>query len=36
MKKRNDIEKMIVKNMYNCVSEMKPLNAALARNPTGL
>ena len=24
MKKRNDIEKMIVKNMYNTVSAMKP------------
>lgn len=25
MEKRNNIEDMIVKNMYNCVSEMKPL-----------
>lgn len=25
MEKRNNIEDMIVKNMYNCVSKMKPL-----------
>lgn len=25
MEKRNNIEDIIVKNMYNCVSEMKPL-----------
>ena len=35
MEKRNDTEKLIVK-LYNTVSAMKPLNAALARNPTGL
>ena len=35
MKKRNDIEKMIVKNMCNTVSEMKPLTYTELRNEDG-
>ena len=35
MKKRNDIEKMIVKNMYNTVSEMKPLTYTELRDEDG-
>lgn len=35
MKKRNDIEGMIVKNMYNYVSEMKPLTYTELRGENG-
>ena len=35
MEKRIDIEKMIVKNMYNCVSEMKPLTYNELRDEDG-
>lgn len=35
MEKRNDIEKMIVKNMYNCVLEMKPLTYTELRGEDG-
>ena len=35
MEKRNDIEKMIVKNMYNTVSEMKPLTYTELRDENG-
>ena len=35
MEKRNNIEDMIVKNMYNCVSEMKPLTYTELRAEDG-
>lgn len=35
MEKRNNIEDMIVKNMYNCVSEMKPLTYTESRAEDG-
>ena len=35
MEKRNDIEKMIVKNMYNTVKEMKPLTYTELRDEAG-
>lgn len=35
MEKRNNIENMIVKNMYNCVSEMKPLTYTELRAEDG-
>lgn len=35
MEKRNNIEDMIVKNMYNCVSEMKPLTYTELRDEDG-
>ena len=35
MEKRNNIEYMIVKNMYNCVSEMKPLTYTETRVEDG-
>lgn len=35
MEKRNDIEKMIIKNMYNTVSAMKPLTYTELRGEDG-
>lgn len=35
MEKRNNIEDMIVKNMYNCVSEIKPLTYTESRDEDG-
>lgn len=35
MEKRNNIEDMIVKNMYNCVSELKPLAYTELRGEDG-
>ena len=35
MEKRNDIEEMIIKNMYNCVLEMKPLTYTELRDKAG-
>lgn len=35
MEKRNNIEDIIVKNMYNCVTEIKPLTYTELRDDAG-